>query len=125
VIHLDTHVLAWLYQDGAAALPERVKTEIETRPLGVSPMALLELEYLHEIGRIVPSAAEIMAELSRALELRVCDRPFHDVVAQALGLRWTRDPFDRLIVAQAICAGATLVTKDQRIRARFAEALWE
>jgi PIN domain nuclease of toxin-antitoxin system len=39
------------------------------------------------------------------------------VVTQAMPLSWTRDPFDRLIVATAILHRAPLVTRDERIHA--------
>ena len=45
-------------------------------------------------------------------------------VEAAERLSWTRDPFDRLIVAQASLAGAPLVTKDRMIRKHFAKAAW-
>ncbi len=37
---------------------------------------------------------------------------------------WTRDPFDRLIVANAKAANASLVTKDERILKNYSRAVW-
>jgi PIN domain nuclease of toxin-antitoxin system len=39
---------------------------------------------------------------------------------------WTRDPFDRLIVAQARCTrrSIALITKDRLIRRHFKGAVW-
>jgi len=37
---------------------------------------------------------------------------------------WTRDPFDRLIVAHAIKANCNLLTKDEKIRKNYAHAVW-
>jgi PIN domain nuclease of toxin-antitoxin system len=45
-------------------------------------------------------------------------------VLQALPLSWTRDPFDRLIVAQAAVRDAPLLTKDRAIRRRYRAAVW-
>jgi PIN domain nuclease of toxin-antitoxin system len=50
--------------------------------------------------------------------------PFTDVSAASLHQQWTRDPFDRLIVGQAIARGAKLVTKDRLIRRHFRGAVW-
>jgi PIN domain nuclease of toxin-antitoxin system len=38
--------------------------------------------------------------------------------------KWTCDPFDRLIVANAKAAGAPLVTKDEGIRRHYRRAIW-
>jgi PIN domain nuclease of toxin-antitoxin system len=46
------------------------------------------------------------------------------VVDSAVGIDWTRDTFDRLIVAEAQCANAVLVTKDLRIRGNYNRAIW-
>jgi len=54
----------------------------------------------------------------------VCDQRFDRVIEAAEAQDWTRDPFDRIIVAQAGLAAATLVTKDQPIRDRYAMAAW-
>lgn len=37
---------------------------------------------------------------------------------------WTRDPFDRIITAQAAVSGAVLLTRDERIRANYRQAVW-
>ena len=37
---------------------------------------------------------------------------------------WTRDPFDRIITAQADLEKATLITKDATIRAHYSRAMW-
>jgi PIN domain nuclease of toxin-antitoxin system len=50
--------------------------------------------------------------------------PFRTIVDQAIAEDWTRDPFDRLIVANAKAAGAVLVTRDERIRGHYSRALW-
>jgi hypothetical protein len=60
----------------------------------------------------------------RDFEVRVRTVPLHKIVAASFQLRWSRDPFDRLIVAQAIAGEGTLITKDERIRVNFSRALW-
>ena len=65
-----------------------------------------------------------MQSLAAQLGLRVCDLPFPAVIESALDLRWTRDPFDRMIVGQAVLAGSTLLTKDRAIRKHFRKATW-
>lgn len=87
-------------------------------------MVRLELAYLHEIGRVSVPPAPVLDELGAQLGLVQCQTPFAAVVLQAEAQTWTRDPFDRLIVAQAMVNNADLVTKDQAIRDHYPRALW-
>jgi PIN domain nuclease of toxin-antitoxin system len=50
---------------------------------------------------------------------------FPTIAEVALGEGWTRDPFDRLIVAHAKANGiAPLITKDEAIHEHYANARW-
>jgi len=124
MIHLDTHVLVRLYLGQADELGSAARRAIEEHDLEVSPAALLELELLHEIGRLRPTASRVIAVLDQDLGLRVSGLPFRTVVEHALQEAWGRDPLDRLIVANAKAAGALLVTKDERIHRHYSKALW-
>ncbi len=124
VVYLDTHVVVYLYQGTVDRLSPAARRAIEDHELLVSPAVVLELEYLHEIGRLAPNASRVAGALARDVGLQVCPLPFPTVVEQALGEKWGRDPFDRLIVAQAKAKGATLVTKDEKIRRHYPQALW-
>ena len=124
MIYLDTHVLIRLYQGEIEKLTDAVRREIERHDLLVSPAAILELEYLHEIGRLQTSALKIMAALTAELRAKVCGIPFQQIVEQALHEKWSRDPFDRLIVAHAKAGNAALITKDESIRRHYRRAVW-
>lgn len=124
-LYLDTHVLVWLYQDGAARLsPAGVQAVDTSERLLVSPIVELELSYLHEIGRITCPAATILDTLRRDLDLETCKLAFASVVGAALAQTWTRNPFDRLIVAQAAHGQARLLTADRNILDHYAPAFW-
>jgi PIN domain nuclease of toxin-antitoxin system len=86
-------------------------------------MVLLEIEYLREIGRIRASREQLLTRLERSLSLNVCDLPFRDVALQAATEAWTRDPFDRMIVAQARLAKAVLITRDTHILSNYPKAM--
>lgn len=124
VAYLDTHVVAWLFAGEAGLLTERARELVREASLLVSPVVRLELQYLHEIGRTRAPARTVMRALADSLGLGVCALPFARVAEAAERLSWTRDPFDRLIVAQASLAGAPLVTKDKTIREHYAKAAW-
>ena len=123
-MYLDTHVLVWLYAGEIDRFPQRGQKLLEGEPLLVSPMAILELEYLYEIQRITVAPSQIIEYLESAINLAVCPISFHRVIMEACDLNWTRDPFDRLIVGQAIAAGQLILTKDERIHAQTDLAVW-
>jgi PIN domain nuclease of toxin-antitoxin system len=124
VIRLDTHVVVWLFTGETEQFSSAAIEAIEQHRLAVSPMVQLELSYLHEIGRLTIGGADIMADLERRIGLRRSELPLDALVDTAAALTWTRDPFDRLIVADALVAGAGLVTKDRTIHDRTAIARW-
>jgi PIN domain nuclease of toxin-antitoxin system len=97
---------------------------IEDGDLVTSPAAVLELEFLHEVGRLRPTAEKVIAGLGSEVGMQVCQLSFQKVVTQALQEKWGRDPFDRLIVANARALDATLVTKDERIQRHYSRAIW-
>lgn len=105
-------------------LGKAAQEAIDQNELRVSPAVVLELEYLHEIGRLGPGARKIAGALAAELGLRICDLPFPAIVDCALQEKWTRDPFDRLIVAHAKVQGAPLITKDEKIRRHYRRAIW-
>lgn len=123
VVALDTHVVAWLYADDRDRLRPVLK-RLTASDLVISPIVTLELEYLREIGRLRVGGQEIVSDLVARVGLRLSMAPMAQVVGHALGLSWTRDPFDRIIVAQAIADGVPLLTKDSTIREHFPHAVW-
>jgi PIN domain nuclease of toxin-antitoxin system len=92
--------------------------------LFVSPVVELELQLLYEIGRILKGPEPVLHALAREVGLQVTTTVYRSVATAACTLGWTRDPFDRLIVADAILAGAKLVTKERLIRKHCPTAVW-
>lgn len=124
-MHLDTHAVVWLYESGTDTFPAAARNLVASELLAVSPMVALELALLHEIGRIAPRPEVILAGLRSTLGVITSPTPFADVVGAATELTWTRDPFDRLICAQAVVENQILLTKDRTIRKHLALARWE
>jgi PIN domain nuclease of toxin-antitoxin system len=123
VIHLDSHVAVWI-DAGRSRLSSTARRLIASGPCYISPMAVMEIEILFEIGRLAQAADEVVAGVRRQIDLTVSDVPFARVVETARGFAWTRDPFDRLIVANAMADGARLLTADTTILANFKDAVW-
>jgi PIN domain nuclease of toxin-antitoxin system len=125
LIYLDTHVVAWLYSNETELIPVFAKSLIEGNDLFISPMVLLELQYLYEVKKTKQSAETVVETLGRQIGLQLCDLAFADVARAACKETWTRDPFDRIIVAQSRLRGEPLVTKDRTIRRRYRDAVWD
>ncbi|MEW6687974.1 MAG: PIN domain-containing protein [Pseudomonadota bacterium] len=124
LIHLDTHVVCWLYAGRVDLLSAAARDALETGVIAVSPMVGLELQYLREIGRIRHGPRRILAALQREIGLTMSELPFLALATRAQSCSWTRDPFDRLIAAEAGAARARLVTRDDHLRRNFRPALW-
>jgi PIN domain nuclease of toxin-antitoxin system len=120
---LDSHALLW-WQDDDARLGTRVREAIEQPglPLFFSVASIWELAIKQALGKLdVPgSLLEVLAEESFT-ELPISSA--HALTAGALPPHH-RDPFDRMLVAQAQSEGLTLVTNDARITGYDVPVLW-
>jgi len=124
VTYLDTHIVVWLYDGEVSKLTKAAIDRIQDDELFVSPAVVLELQLLHEIKRVRPTATKIVHQLSTDVGVSVCQLPFAAVVEHALAEKWIRDPFDRLIVAHAAANQAPLITKDEKIRRHYRRSIW-
>lgn len=124
MIYLDTHVAVWLYADPVKKMSQQVKDLINAHDVVISPAVRLELQYLFEIQRIAEESNHIVLDLSNRIGLKVCDKSFNTIITGALELSWTRDPFDRMIVANAAIHHDMLITKDENILANYHKAIW-
>ncbi len=124
-MHLDTHVVAWLYAGEVDRFPAGARQRIETEPLEVSPIVILELQYLFETGKITEPPAAVITDLERRVGLREVEAELAALINIAVGRSWTRDPFDRLIASHATLEGEPLLTADTTILAELPEAVWD
>lgn len=123
MLMLDTHIAVAMYQGKTAGLSRKALVAIDREPLSISPAVLLELELLHEIGRLKLGAAAIARYLADELAIHCAPERFVDVAARALPLAYTRDPFDRLIVAHAELLEVPLITLDANLVQHYPLAL--
>jgi len=73
--YLDTHVTLWLYAGETARISKRAAVLINREALLASPIVLLELQYLREIGRLAAAPHAVVAELKRRMGLAIQKRP--------------------------------------------------
>ena len=123
-VFIDTHVVVWLYANIQGMLSAEALSLIDEADVLISPMTVLELEYLLEIGKIKTPSRRILDFLGGAIGLAIADDGFPAIVDRALRETWTRDPFDRIIVAHARLRKAPLVTRDSLILKHYAASLF-
>jgi len=125
IAYLDTNVVLWLAQSKLDRFNARVRRILEEAELLLSPMVLIELEYLYEIGRSKSPSSDVQLKIEHELGVRVCDLSFPAIVKVMIGENWTRDPFDRMIVAHAKANGfAPLITADREIQEHYPRTIW-
>ena len=123
MIYIDTHIAVWLYAGQVEKLSEIAKEFLNENEIYISAVVRLELQYLNEIERITDGANEIVSDLSNRIGLKICDKRFNSIINYSMDLVWTRDPFDRIIVANAALNNDPLVTKDRKILDHYEKAL--
>jgi len=125
ISYLDTNVVVFLHSGNAARLSRRAIEQIESTDLLVSAMVMLELEMLYEKGTINYTASQILSDLNQQIGVSVCQLPMAAVMNSAVQIKWTREPGDRVIVANAIANNEVpLVTSDRRIHEQYPNAIW-
>ena len=108
---IDTHIFLWAVQ-GNPSLKRRVRRMMEAaEQIYVSAASIWEIAIKTRLGKIEASAVDLVdaIEASGFLELPV--RARHAVRVADLPLHHT-DPFDRLLVSQAMVEPLRLLTVD-------------
>jgi PIN domain nuclease of toxin-antitoxin system len=123
---LDTHVWLWMWGE-----PERIRNEARTvvedptTELNVSAVSAWEIATKHAAGRLrLPTSAEewLMDQRHRRDVTELPITFAHAVRAGALP-HHHRDPFDRMLVAQAQVEDLVLVSADPKVSAYEIESL--
>lgn len=116
---LDTHVFLWWISD-ARDLPKRARERIADGQshLYWSAASSWEVAIKFALGRLKLSKAPERFIPDELMRNRVESLPIVDAHALRAGLLppHHRDPFDRMLVAQAQIEGLVLLTNDPRLR---------
>lgn len=124
---LDTHALLWLLLEDRRLTPGTARAILDTsNAIFVTAVSGLEVATKVRIGKL-PEAEVLVSDLAG-----VCDEyDFHELpvslahAALAGSLPGEhRDPFDRVIAAQAIVDGIPVVTNDREIANLGAPTFW-
>lgn len=121
---LDTHAAIFLWEGRGELFGSGSRELLERAVLLASPMVRLEMGFLREVGKLRIEPDQILGALTSDYGVTVTADPIDRLVPLAMPLSWTRDPFDRLLVATALLHEAPLITRDTRIQEHFAGAVW-
>jgi len=114
---LDTNALIWLLND-----PQRLSTstadsiEDDSTELWCSVVSVWEVAIRHGIGKLGLSAARALSGIQDTGAEVLALKPEHLLALQGLPrVERHNDPFDHIMLAQAMHEGLTLVTSDRRL----------
>jgi len=124
---LDTHTFLWL-----AAEPEKLSpavreiVEAGATELLLSAASAWEVALLWKLGRIElqEEPTEFIPIALRALAITPLPIGFDTAITAATLPLIHRDPFDRILVAEALKGGLTILSKDQTIPRYGVTTIW-
>lgn len=115
---LDTHVLLWLASD-SPRVPATVRTTIAAASERVvSAASAYEIALKTRLGGLTDGAGVLDGWQRLLRNLQATELPLSVAhMTRAGAMVWEhRDPFDRMLVAQAQLEGLTLITDDRTVR---------
>lgn len=123
---LDTHVLLWWLADDPR-LSDVARERLETEPrAAVSSASCWEVAIKVKLGKLPAPDGDVrrLPDLIAGQGFSMLPITAHHAIAAAALPDIHRDPFDRLLVAQAREEGLAIVTKDRAIQAYDVETLY-
>jgi PIN domain nuclease of toxin-antitoxin system len=107
---LDTHFVIWIVSKSSRL--RNFPWLSGYQPWGVSPVSLLEIQLLAEVGRRQIDNPRFSREIMSDPRFEFDDVPLVTLVQRSLELSWSRDPFDRMIAAHSLCRRLPLCSVD-------------
>ncbi len=123
---LDTHTLLW-HRDGSNRLSQRTKALIAGpgNQVFISIATLWEISIKRSLGKLkTPRTPMELLTIYKAGGAELLPiSPEHVMAVERLPWHH-RDPFDRMLIAQAQTEGLTLITKDEMFQNYDVPQLW-
>ena len=124
-----------------ARASQHPRTKVSSSPVGQETLQVIRRRRLESIRKqlfqprlmgfagasaaLQPQIGEVAGAAFHQVAPNVDERdPLSAIVDRARELTWTRDPFDRLLVAHALLHEAAFVTHDRRIHEHLPTAVW-
>jgi PIN domain nuclease of toxin-antitoxin system len=111
---LDSNILLWWLADDPRLSGEAREMIVSSPVVYVSAATTWEIEIKRALGKL-KAPADLEAALSASHFVPLAVTVAHSIAAAALP-RHHDDPFDRMLIAQAVLESLTLVTGDRRLQ---------
>ena len=124
---LDTHAFLW-FISGDSQLPDSIRSKIEdiNQPCFISSASLWEITIKQQLGKLTLdiSLKELFEYLDRN-QIELIQINYEHLLSLSKLPTHHSDPFDRLIIAQAIAEDLILVTKDKGLKKYKVKQQWK
>ena len=123
---LDTHVFLW-FVSGDKQLPVAIRKKIEdiNQDCFLNAASLWEITIKYQMGKLELSIS--LKELFNHADknrIEIVSITYDHLITLSKLPNHNRDPFDRLIVSQAISEDLVLITKDKRLKKYKVKQNW-
>ncbi len=115
---LDTNALIWLLKgDEQLGQGARAAINDESNTVFVSAVSIYEMAVKIRIGKLAVDLASVVARIDESDIERMGIEDRHCLVmANIMAVPGHRDPFDLMLVAQAMSDGLTIVSGDRKLK---------
>jgi PIN domain nuclease of toxin-antitoxin system len=124
---LDTHTFLWL--DISPSMLSSASIEIIKNPnneLFVSIASLWEIQIKHQIGKLALqySLKEMITMQQQVNQIQILPITFQHILTLETLPLFHKDPFDRLLISQAIAENIPIVSKDHNFHQYDVKHIW-
>jgi len=123
---LDTHTFLW-FVSGDSQLPETIKTKIEdiNQPCFLSAVSLWEITIKQQIGKLkLKISLQELFDYADRNQIEIIQITYDHLLSLSKLPNHHSDPFDRLIISQAIAEDFILISRDNGFKKYKVKQQW-
>lgn len=121
---LDTHAILWYFQ-GNENLPKKIRTIIESKSCFYSIISFWEIAIKQKLGKLDLSfSIQELESMCTKANIQIAPITSKSIETTKFLPLIHRDPFDRLLIAQAKNLNLILITKDMFIPQYDVKTFW-
>ena len=121
---LDTHAILWYFQ-GNENLPKKIRTIIESKSCFYSIISFWEIAIKQKLGKLDSSfSIQELESMCTKANIQIAPITSKSIETTKFLPLIHRDPFDRLLIAQAKNLNLILITQDMFIPQYDVKTLW-